>query len=138
MSSRPEEEAVAAGNEIETGDDDRNSAASSGNRWAQGERESLMVVATFVAAAAFQAGINPPGGVWQDDGDPRYEAGKSIMAAKNESLYVTFIVGATLCLAAALTQLLMLLNDFTKKAQLSASRSSLSSGLIFLSVFSYS
>uniref|UniRef100_A0A803NCF1 PGG domain-containing protein n=1 Tax=Chenopodium quinoa TaxID=63459 RepID=A0A803NCF1_CHEQI len=35
--------------------------------WLEDQRTSLMVVASLIATMAFQAGINPPGGVWQDD-----------------------------------------------------------------------
>ena len=30
-------------------------------------RDHLLVVVTLIAAVTFQAGVNPPGGVWQDD-----------------------------------------------------------------------
>ena len=47
------------------------------------KHESLMVVATLITAMAFQAGLSPPGGLWQEDKvDPVtqkvHEAGKSI------------------------------------------------------------
>uniref|UniRef100_A0A803N971 PGG domain-containing protein n=1 Tax=Chenopodium quinoa TaxID=63459 RepID=A0A803N971_CHEQI len=34
--------------------------------WLEDRRTSLMVVASLIATMAFQVGINPPGGVWQD------------------------------------------------------------------------
>uniref|UniRef100_A0A803LBK9 PGG domain-containing protein n=1 Tax=Chenopodium quinoa TaxID=63459 RepID=A0A803LBK9_CHEQI len=34
--------------------------------WLEDHRTSLMVVASLIATMAFQVGINPPGGVWQD------------------------------------------------------------------------
>uniref|UniRef100_A0A803LBL8 PGG domain-containing protein n=1 Tax=Chenopodium quinoa TaxID=63459 RepID=A0A803LBL8_CHEQI len=34
--------------------------------WLEEQRTSLMVVASLIATMAFQVGINPPGGVWQD------------------------------------------------------------------------
>ncbi|KAL2902539.1 Protein ACCELERATED CELL DEATH 6, partial [Bienertia sinuspersici] len=35
-------------------------------KWLEQQRTSLMVVASLIATMAFQVGINPPGGVWQD------------------------------------------------------------------------
>jgi hypothetical protein len=35
--------------------------------WIEQTRGSLMVVSTLMATMSFQAGINPPGGVWQED-----------------------------------------------------------------------
>jgi hypothetical protein len=35
--------------------------------WIEETRGSLMVVATVMATMSFQAGISPPGGVWQED-----------------------------------------------------------------------
>lgn len=45
------------------GKDARNEEADA--KWLKEQRTSLMVVASLIAAAAFQVGINPPGGVWQ-------------------------------------------------------------------------
>ncbi|KAF4375743.1 hypothetical protein F8388_014465 [Cannabis sativa] len=35
--------------------------------WLSRKRESLMIVASLIATMAFQAGTNPPGGLWQDN-----------------------------------------------------------------------
>ena len=42
--------------------------------WLEKQRSALMVVSSLIATMAFEAGINPPGGVWQDDGKG-YKAG---------------------------------------------------------------
>ncbi|OMO81240.1 hypothetical protein CCACVL1_12527 [Corchorus capsularis] len=38
--------------------------------WVERKRNTLMMVATLLATMAFQAGVNPPSGVWQDTADP--------------------------------------------------------------------
>lgn len=63
MASRVEEEAPALAT-----DEDQISEKS----WQKSDREFLMVMVTFIATVSFQAGTNPPGGVWQDDNNPRY------------------------------------------------------------------
>ncbi|KGN47598.1 hypothetical protein Csa_018923 [Cucumis sativus] len=40
------------------------------NEGGERDRDFLMVATTFIAAMAFQAGTNPPGGVWQERQQP--------------------------------------------------------------------
>ncbi|KAI3814808.1 hypothetical protein L1987_14453 [Smallanthus sonchifolius] len=49
--------------------------------WLDKKRNALMVVASLIATMAFQAGTNPPSGVWQDDStaDPPHKAGYAVM-----------------------------------------------------------
>ncbi|KAA0064719.1 ankyrin repeat-containing protein-like [Cucumis melo var. makuwa] len=75
-----------------------------------------MVATTFIAAMAFQAGTNPPGGVWQDDNSPNYEAGKSIMATKSPSLFISFMSGVTVCFACSAMQFIVLLGKSSEKS----------------------
>lgn len=35
--------------------------------WIERKRNTLMIVASLIATMAFQAGLNPPSGVWQED-----------------------------------------------------------------------
>ncbi|KAG6624595.1 hypothetical protein I3843_16G041600 [Carya illinoinensis] len=47
-------------------------------------RNALLVVMALIAAATFQAGLNPPGGVWQDtknDHWVNHEAGTAILGS---------------------------------------------------------
>ena len=37
------------------------------DRWLEETRGYLMIVATMISAMTFQAAINPPGGVWQEN-----------------------------------------------------------------------
>lgn len=73
-----------------------------------------MVATTFIAAMAFQAGTNPPGGVWQDDDNPNYEAGKSIMATKSPQ-FINFMSGFTVCFACSAMQFMVLLDKSSGK-----------------------
>ncbi|KAF8389410.1 hypothetical protein HHK36_026105 [Tetracentron sinense] len=82
--------------------------------WWKRKRETLMVAATVIAAMALQVGLNPPGGVWQEDskeideyGDPEYSAGTSILAYNNPMGYpkvmayntVSFVVSLSIVLS---------------------------------------
>ncbi|XP_011032497.1 PREDICTED: uncharacterized protein LOC105131279 [Populus euphratica] len=57
-------------------------------------RNVLLVVVALIAAVTFQAGVNPPGGVWQE-GD---RAGRAIYASKTGAYYV-FLLSNTLALS---------------------------------------
>lgn len=58
-------------------------------------RNAMLVVAALISAATFAAGINPPGGVWQDDGIKnstiKYHSGKSVFATNSLAAYKVFI-----------------------------------------------
>lgn len=105
---RREEEALSV-QSVEPETRNENDGEEKKKKWKEGERDFLMVATTFIAAMAFQAGINPPGGVWQDDNNPKYEAGKSIMASKSPSNFVSFMGGVTVCLACSTMQFIVLL-----------------------------
>ncbi|GFY93975.1 hypothetical protein Acr_09g0004210 [Actinidia rufa] len=84
------------------------------------KRDSLMVVAALIAAMAFQAGLNPPGGLWQEDKvDPvtkqNYEAGKSIIAYKRPDLYKFFWIPNTLSFVASLSIIFLLVSGLPTK-----------------------
>ena len=88
-------------------------------------RSALLVVATLIATVTFQAGLNPPGGVWQEscptdsptptptptqDNSPTptqvsrltqsHEAGKAILGS-NRALFNTFLFSNTVAFSAS-------------------------------------
>ncbi|PIN07442.1 hypothetical protein CDL12_19996 [Handroanthus impetiginosus] len=74
--------------------------------WLEKKKSALMVVASLIATMAFQAGVTPPGGVWQDDKvvnsqgnqiitdltHKNHSAGFSIMARNYPHLYTVFYI----------------------------------------------
>ncbi|KAJ6320669.1 hypothetical protein OIU78_015953 [Salix suchowensis] len=60
-------------------------------------RNVLLVVVALIAAVTFQAGVNPPGGVWQE-GD---HAGRAIYSSQKFAFYV-FLISNTLALSSCI------------------------------------
>ncbi|XP_059596831.1 ankyrin repeat-containing protein At2g01680 [Vitis vinifera] len=63
--------------------------------WTMKKRNALMVAATLIAGMAFQAAVNPPGGVWGEEKDgsngKKMLAGTSIMAHNYPEGYRLFM-----------------------------------------------
>ncbi|KAJ6344479.1 hypothetical protein OIU76_006071 [Salix suchowensis] len=65
------------------------------NRDSPGDtRNVLLIVVALIAAVTFQAGVNPPGGVWQE-GD---RLGRAIYSSQKHAFYV-FLISNTLALS---------------------------------------
>ncbi|KAK9060609.1 hypothetical protein SSX86_021315 [Deinandra increscens subsp. villosa] len=81
--------------------------------WLNKKRSSLMVVASLIATMAFQAGTNPPSGVWQDDGssnDPLHKAGFAIMPSNHPTLYHIFLICNTVGFVSTFSIILLLIS----------------------------
>ncbi|XP_051137630.1 ankyrin repeat-containing protein ITN1-like [Andrographis paniculata] len=82
--------------------------------WLEEKRSALMIVASLIATVAFQVGVNPPGGLWQDDskpGDPHaHEAGYSILARNYPVEYVGFYIYNTISFISSLSIILLLIS----------------------------
>ncbi|XP_010278879.1 PREDICTED: uncharacterized protein LOC104612916 [Nelumbo nucifera] len=79
--------------------------------WVEKKRGTLMVVASLIATMAFQAGINPPGGVWQENNEDISQlAGTSVMADMYSDVFHEFINFNTAGLIASLSIILLLIS----------------------------
>uniref|UniRef100_A0A2N9IF83 PGG domain-containing protein n=1 Tax=Fagus sylvatica TaxID=28930 RepID=A0A2N9IF83_FAGSY len=76
-------------------------------------RNALLVVATLIVAVTFQAGVNPPGGVWQEDAPPpsSYDAGKAILGYKGVS-FAFFLLSNTAAFSTSATIIGILVRGF--------------------------
>ncbi|KAL7159150.1 hypothetical protein ABFS83_01G009300 [Erythranthe nasuta] len=85
--------------------------------WLARKRNALMIVASLLATVAFQAGLSPPGGVWQDDfsGNPNstiradkpHRAGQSVMAYTLPKKYGQYMIFNTVAFLASLSIILL-------------------------------
>ncbi|XVF34588.1 hypothetical protein REPUB_Repub18cG0071500 [Reevesia pubescens] len=88
--------------------------------WLERKRSALMVVASLLATMAFQAGVNPPGGIWQDnfEGDSKskpHKAGSWIMADTHPIQYKYFLIYNSGGFMASLSIILLLLSGLPLK-----------------------
>ncbi|XP_052211294.1 ankyrin repeat-containing protein BDA1-like [Diospyros lotus] len=79
--------------------------------WVTKKRDALMVVASLIATMAFQAGVNPPGAVWQEDND-KHRAGEAVMAYNYPDSYHYFLRSNTIGFVASLSTILLLISGF--------------------------
>ncbi|KAJ4708988.1 Ankyrin repeat family protein, partial [Melia azedarach] len=76
--------------------------------WLKEKRSALMVVASLIGTVAFQAGVSPPGGVWQDDNG--HKAGSPILADNNRYFYNIFFTLNSIGFVASLSIILLLIS----------------------------
>ncbi|KAK8602133.1 hypothetical protein V6N13_058213 [Hibiscus sabdariffa] len=88
--------------------------------WLERKRNILMLVASLLAAMAFQAGVNPPSGVWQDNGPSGFSstesngknhtAGYSVLADNHPRVYTRFLIWNTTGFLSSLSIILLLIS----------------------------
>ncbi|KAJ9688053.1 hypothetical protein PVL29_014010 [Vitis rotundifolia] len=82
--------------------------------WLKNKREALMITTGVIAAMAYQAGLNPPRGIWQDDKSNR-DAGKSIMGDYCPCGYRSFRIYNTVALVTSLSTIFLLISGIPMK-----------------------
>ncbi|KAB2077312.1 hypothetical protein ES319_A06G092500v1 [Gossypium barbadense] len=91
--------------------------------WLTRKRDSLMVVASLMATMSFQAGLTPPGGLWQEDftgtaTERSHKAGTSIIADTNQSYYSQYLAANTISFMASMSIILLLITGLPFKRRL--------------------
>nr|GMD47945.1 ankyrin repeat-containing protein At3g12360-like [Ipomoea batatas] len=92
--------------------------------WLSRKRDSIMVVASLIATMAFQAGVNPPGGVWQENSPPKdsphpHKAGEAVMAYNHAKvIYRYFIQTNTTAFVSSLSTILLLISGLPFRRRL--------------------
>ncbi|KAK2997135.1 hypothetical protein RJ639_026482 [Escallonia herrerae] len=96
--------------------------------WLEKKYDALLIAATLIAAMAYQAALNPPGGVWQADKpeDLRgnktipFYAGTSLMAAHYPYNYEMFGICNTTSFLASLSVVFLLVSGIPLKRRIFA------------------
>ncbi|XP_019701419.1 uncharacterized protein [Elaeis guineensis] len=85
--------------------------------WIKEMRGWLMILATLAASVTYTAGLNPPGGFWQDDSKPSpdsgsqaHTAGNPVLADKSPTRYTLFFVSNTMAFGWSIAIIVLLLN----------------------------
>ncbi|KAK9286127.1 hypothetical protein L1049_014508 [Liquidambar formosana] len=83
--------------------------------WLEQAHGNFLMAATLTATVAFQAGINPPGGFWQDTKD-NHMAGKSVLASVESDKLAIFFRYNSFSFGISLSIILLMISglSFTK------------------------
>uniref|UniRef100_J3N178 PGG domain-containing protein n=1 Tax=Oryza brachyantha TaxID=4533 RepID=J3N178_ORYBR len=75
-------------------------------------RDLVMLLATLVASITYQAGLDPPGGLWQDDGKNGHKAGDSVLLATQPTRYKVFFYSNSAAFVVSLVVIIMVESRF--------------------------
>ncbi|XP_051199596.1 uncharacterized protein [Lolium perenne] len=79
-------------------------------KWFREMRGWLMVLATVAASVAYQAGLNPPGGFWQDNNDG-HRAGNPVLRDQHWVRYVLFYYFNATAFVTSLVIMVLLMSE---------------------------
>ncbi|KAH6782960.1 hypothetical protein C2S52_007919 [Perilla frutescens var. hirtella] len=86
-------------------------------QWLTQKRDSIMVVAVLIATMAFQAGVTPPGGVWQEDKiiedmgvNRTVRVGEAVMDYHHPNFFKNFMRCNAVAFVSSLTTILLLIS----------------------------
>ncbi|XAR53464.1 hypothetical protein NMG60_11022027 [Bertholletia excelsa] len=96
------------------------------HKWVENMRNAWMVTATVIASMAYQAGLSPPCGVWQENSEYQLDfqtkinvtAGKSILAVTDEPTYITFLITNTISFVTSLSMIFLLVSGLPIKKKI--------------------
>ncbi|XP_040380852.1 uncharacterized protein LOC121054685 [Oryza brachyantha] len=87
-------------------------AAEERNKWFREMRGWLMVVATVAASVTYQAGLNPPGGFWQeDDAAAGHRAGNPVLRDAVNRRYQAFYYFNSTAFVTSLVIMVLLMSE---------------------------
>lgn len=78
-------------------------------------RNLVLLLATFATAITYQAGLHPPGGLWQQDSRDGHLAGDPILLATNARRYNAFFYCNSIAFVASLAIIIILLEKWLLK-----------------------
>ncbi|CAM0943400.1 unnamed protein product [Alopecurus aequalis] len=79
-------------------------------------RKYLMLVGILVASVAYQAGLEPPGGMWQSS-SAEYEAGNPVMHDNMKGRYLVFFYSNSISFVSSIVVIMMLLSHWLLKKE---------------------